>query len=111
MRQAGNYATRMAMPTPKANKVWIRSIEILWRELGRLQTAPEITQTISQRLLSWKQTENLPPYQSNFPGLQELITQQDELGWEMFLEGTIAKEWQSVQATYYLFIHSRKSTL
>jgi hypothetical protein len=29
----------------------------------------------------------------------------------MFLEGTIAKEWQSVQATYYLFIHSRKSTL
>jgi hypothetical protein len=96
---------------PKANKVWIRSVEILRRELGRLQTAPEIIQAISQRLLSWKQTETLPPFQSNFPGLQALITQQDELGWEMFLKGTITKEWQTVQATYYLFIHSRKSTL
>jgi hypothetical protein len=42
---------------------------------------------------------------------QAAIAKQDTLGWDSFLEGTIATEWQSVQATYYLFLQSSKTTL
>jgi len=96
---------------PEAIKTWTRSVEILARALGRLETAPAIIHAVRDRLLSWKSHDNLPLFHSNFPGLQAAIAKQDALGWDSFLEGTIAIEWQSVQSTYYLFLQSRKTTL
>ena len=97
--------------SPEAVQVWQKSVAALARELGRLQTAPAIIDAIKSRLLAWKSYDVLPTYQTTFPGLSEAIANQDDMGWDNFLEGTIVKNWQSIQATYYHFLQSRKTTL
>jgi hypothetical protein len=95
----------------EAIQQWHRSLRILRRDLGRMQTAPAITEAIVERLTQWKTNDVLPQFQSRFPKLTDAISQQDEIGWDNFLEGTISKHWQPVQALYFLFTNSRKSTL
>jgi hypothetical protein len=61
-------------------------------------TMPDLQATILlQRITAWKQlsARSVPMY--TWPGVNKLVKQQDQLGWRVFLEGCILKEWAAKQ--------------
>ena len=57
---------------------------------------------------AWQAGRRLPPYRGRDP-LANAYDAQRVIGWGCFLEGSLAKNWLTVQASYFLLIGSRKT--
>jgi hypothetical protein len=80
--------------------------------LLQISTEPGITKVLCAKLLRWQSggsIGNIPV--GSFPGLQEVVTKQDTLGWQSLLEGRPAIGWREVQHRYLQSIGSRRSGL
>jgi hypothetical protein len=59
-------------------------------------------------LKAWQAGRRLPPYQGRDP-LAYAYDAQRVISWGCFLEGSLAENWLTVQASYFILIGSRKS--
>ncbi len=41
--------------------------------------------------------------------LKDALDQQTTIGWQLFFEGWIAREWEQIQQAYYIMIKSRRA--
>ena len=96
---------------PEAIKQWDISVKRLTDTLHKLHTHSAVIDAIQRRLHEWKTGKPFTPITSTFPGLQDTVARQDEIGWQHFLEGALVLGWQDVQAIYYESIKSRRTSL
>ncbi len=92
-----------------ADVVWTKSLESLDVWMTSVQTDPDIQEAIISHLSKWRlgSDENgMAPFQ-----LHPAIEQQNDIGWNNFLEGWVTFEWELVQQAYYELIQSRRSGL
>ncbi len=92
-----------------AEKVWRKAIADLETWMESVQTDPEVQEVIIAKLISWwsgSENNYTVPFQ-----LQPAVQQQNDIGWNNFLEGWVSFEWELVQQAYYDLIQSRRSGL
>jgi hypothetical protein len=71
---------------------------------------PDIQKTIMNRLATFcNQTEVLPVLYHTWPGLTDIITQQDAVGWRTFMEGGIIHAWAAKQQEYFNWLQRRNT--
>jgi hypothetical protein len=64
-----------------------------------VDTTPELMQTINEGLQYW---QNLLPHQSRLSAtLPTIYYEQEEIGWNQFLEGFHHANWQELQQQHY----------
>ena len=98
-------------PSPQANDIWEESLVTLKAWLLSVDTIPGVADLIVDRLREWRTSEYAPdnPIDHTFPGVAAAFAAQDAIGWNRFLEGCIALEWQSTQDRYYKWLESRRT--
>jgi hypothetical protein len=96
-------------PDAEAKLIRNEGISDIAQWMEEVQTDPEIRTAIVTRLVQW--ADNLPmlPIQTDSVVLQDAIQHQDDIGWDNFFEGRIAKDWEQAQEAYYKWCRSRKS--
>jgi hypothetical protein len=73
-------------------------------------TLPEIKQAILNRITTVRNQEAVnPPLYCKWPGLNDLISAQDTVGWRNFMEGGILQEWAAKQQEYYDWLQKRNT--
>jgi hypothetical protein len=78
--------------------------------MSKAFTLPDIQRAILHRLQSLRnQTEELPPLNCTWPGLNEIVSAQDMIGWRNFMEGGILQAWAAKQQEYYNWIQKRNT--
>ena len=70
---------------------------------------PELHRAIISRLRAWRSDEafQVPPY--TWPGVNDLICDQDQVGWGTFMEGGIVQNWAAKQQEYYTWLQKRNT--
>ena len=96
-------------PAPRAVAQWDASIAMLREWLIQAATMPALRLAILQRLHAWKNNDATCPPQYAWPGVNDIVTAQDLLGWRAFLEGCILQAWAAKQQEYYDWLE-RKNT-
>jgi hypothetical protein len=71
-------------------------------------TSPDITEVIVKCLKAWQAGRRLPPYRGRDP-LAYAYDAQHKIGWGCLLEGSLAKNWSTVQASYFTLMGSTKT--
>ena len=71
-------------------------------------TSPAITEVILKCLKAWQAGRILPPNRGR-DTLAHAYDAQRVIGWGCFLEGSLAREWKTVQNTYLQMMGSRKT--
>jgi hypothetical protein len=94
---------------PQAISTWNASLSRLEIWLTKAGTMPDLQHTILSHLSSWHQNEDPPIPQYHWPGVNDLIAAQGNIGWHNFIEGGVLKDWEAKQAEYYLWL-KRKNT-
>jgi hypothetical protein len=90
---------------PNAQRQWDASIVTLDQWLTKARTLPDIHKAIISRLQSWRRQEvPLRPPDYRWPGLNDLVRAQDEIGWQNFLEGGVLHAWSEKQHDYYAWL-------
>jgi len=89
--------------------MWKDLVNTLREWLTAQTTHPGITDVICTRLLAWKTGTPFLSENSGFLGLEAVITLQDSIGWQPFLEGCPVKGWAETQQRYYTWIGSRQT--
>ena len=77
--------------------------------LVQATTMPDLRLAILQRLTAWKKNEDTTPPTYAWPGVNDLVTAQDLVGWRAFLEGCVLQAWAAKQQDYYDWLE-RKNT-
>ena len=98
-----------ACQDPGAVAQWEKSLERLDYWMRDHNTAPSIRTDILAHLRAWKQgaRDGVGPSASiTLPALLE----QDEIGWDAFLEGRVSNQWIGIQQRYLLSIKSMASS-
>jgi len=67
---------------------------------------PGITNISCTQLITWKTGIPVLSENSGFLGLEAVITLQDSIGWQAFLEGCPVIGWAETQQRYYPWIGS-----
>ena len=93
-----------------ARKIWEEKELELVRWMASNKTCPAVMKAIRSRLRTWRNnTRKVHLREFRFRGLQEVILNQDRMGWDAAFEGKWHVGWAEVQETYYKFIGSQKS--
>ena len=79
-------------------------------QLGRIYTSPAVINVISRRLMEWKRGELFSQIQSTHPYVNVALREQDLMGWDAFLEGSISQEWRQAQEYFLAFSKSKKTS-
>jgi hypothetical protein len=88
------------------NEIRDKALDRLTEWMQEHKTNLDVHDTVLQYLNSRRYGTSC----TNVPyGLQEVINQQQQIGWQPFLEGWLALEWQATQQAYYNMIKSRHS--
>jgi hypothetical protein len=82
-----------------SREVWDRSLASLWNWMVSVQTDPDIQHHILGHLCSWWDGSQGPAFIP--PGLQNAIDEQNNIGWNRFLEGWLSKAWVLRQQQYF----------
>jgi hypothetical protein len=77
--------------------------------MGTAQTDPEIQSVIITHLTQCLNSQPPTPLPITSPHVQAAIDIQNDIGWENFFEGCVAKEWEHTQIVYYYWCQSKKS--
>ena len=94
---------------PRATTQWEASISSLERWLKKSLTMPDIQKAIMSRLRLWREDTVLQATSFTWPGVNDLIQEQDKIGWRAFLEGCIVKNWAAKQQEYYTWLKRRNT--
>ena len=95
---------------PTAQRQWDASMATLSIWMIKALTLPEIKNAILHRIATVRNQEAvLPPIYCNWPGLTNLISAQDKVGWKNFMEGGILHEWAAKQQEYYDWLQKRNT--
>jgi hypothetical protein len=73
------------------------------------KTHPAIKSIICKRLLAWHSGISRQAQPERIPFLGSAVNAQDALGWQTFLEGGLAFDWQFAQQRYFKSLRSMKS--
>ena len=93
---------------PEAIQTWTASLQKLSNWMIEVKTDPELRELILDQLRQWKQTSAAPTTSLLPPSLQDLLEEQQTIGWNKFLEGFLSTGWAEIQARYYIGIRSRR---
>jgi hypothetical protein len=74
-----------------SREVWDPSLASLWNWMVSVQTDPDIQHHILGHLRSWWDGSQGPAFIP--PGLRNAIDEQNNIGWNRFLEGWLSKAW------------------
>jgi hypothetical protein len=96
-------------PQPEAKAVWEQSIDGLREWMTKQKTHPAIKRIICERLLAWHSGIPSQAQPDGIPFLRSAVNAQDALGWQSFLEGGLAFDWQFAQQHYFKSLKSMKS--
>ncbi len=78
--------------------------------LTKSLTLPDIKKAIISRLKAWHANEAIGPVPDyNWPGVNDLVRNQDLVGWRVFLEGGILHDWAAKQQEYYDWLQKRNT--
>jgi hypothetical protein len=95
---------------PNAQREWDSSIIKLQTWMTKALTLPEVQQAILSRLQTVRNPEEATPVPAYaWPGLNELILEQDAIGWRNFLEGGILQAWAAKQQEYFNWMQQRNT--
>jgi hypothetical protein len=88
-------------------ETWENSLERLKNWLQDSMTDPDLQEVIISYLNGWRDgsTDSLVPPK----GMEQLIDQQNAIGWNSFLLGWTGADWEESQQAYYNLIRSSKS--
>jgi hypothetical protein len=70
---------------------------------------PALRDAILNRLKAWKTDDPTAAPSYSWPGVDELVTAQSRVGWRVFLEGGLLKEWAAKQQEYYDWLARRNT--
>jgi hypothetical protein len=93
--------------SPAVDEVWTQSLLKLESTLKKLDTDPQLLDTIIAYLHSWRSEDNLQPLRSR--EYKSLIDKQNTIGPRQFFEGWHHIDWELMQELYYQNIKSRQS--
>jgi hypothetical protein len=77
-------------PAPQAQRQWDSSLSNLDQWFAKALTLPDLQNAIITRLHSWRNQDAgplAPLY--NWPGVNNIVLDQDAVGWRAFLEGGV----------------------
>jgi hypothetical protein len=95
---------------PNAQRQWDASIMTLDIWMTKSLTLPDLQTAILGRLQTLRHPANaLPAPAYAWPGVNDLITAQDTVGWRNFMEGGILHAWAAKQQEYFEWL-KRKNT-
>jgi hypothetical protein len=95
---------------PNAQRQWDASIANLATWMSKAMTIPDIQTSILSRLQAFRnQLEALPPLHCTWPGLNPILSDQDQIGWRNFMEGCILHAWAAKQQEYYDWLQKRNT--
>lgn len=97
-------------PQLAAIQTWEASLQKLSNWMLEVKTDPELKDALIAHLRHWKQPSQLLTPTTLPPYLQELLQEQENIGWHNFLEGFVSIGWAEIQARYYIGIRSRRSS-
>jgi len=90
---------------PEANSTWQHSIKELEQWFRDSNTAHELSAAILWGLQQWRE-----PHRNTAPPAGQLVLDQTAIGWERFLDGWLAKSWQSHQEELWRSVRSCRSS-
>ena len=79
------------------------SVKKLNLQLGRIYTSPVVINVICRRLREWKRGVPFSQVNTTHPFVAEALREQDLMGWDAFLEGSISQAWRQAQEYYLAF--------
>ena len=92
-----------------AKTVWKTSMKDLSNWFTEQQTNPQIAEAILTGLHAWHQNVPVQFPTFTFPELNKTLQQQNEIGWQSFLEGWVSTGWQLIQQRHYQWLESKRS--
>ena len=97
---------------PRAKDVWTKSLAELAVWMKKEKTHPGIRAAIIGYLKAW-QADGPPPnlVGQQFFDVPVAIANQNTIGWQAMMDGSLAQGWQSSQQRYYEYIRSKKTGL
>ena len=75
-------------------------------QLGRFYTSPVVINVICRRLREWKRGVPFSQVNTTHPCVEEALREQDLMGWDAVLEGSISQAWRQAQEYYLVFTKS-----
>jgi hypothetical protein len=90
-----------------ADAIWQDNIHKLTTFLVENLTHPELQDALLLRLHQWRHALPYSPVPD--PEVQQVLQQQDRIGWKNFLEGLPATQWKQLQQRHYNGIESRRT--
>jgi hypothetical protein len=94
---------------PRALVQWEASVAKLEVWLTTSATMPALCNAILNRLTAWKTDDMTPAPSYSWPGVDDLFTAQSRVGWRVFLDGGLLKEWAAKQQEYYDWLARRNT--
>jgi hypothetical protein len=96
----------------KADEAWMET----WTSTvdswgGNNPSSYGVLDSIKLHLDNWRKSRPPPSLSLYHPCLQTALRAQSRIGWQNFLDGFLATEWEVVQANFYEQSESRRSTL
>jgi hypothetical protein len=96
-------------PDPAVFFVWALLMSSFSWWLESVHTATDITYWIIQCLTEWRSLLPLSLVITDLPGLSQAIAAQDQMGWQICFEGSIAVEWAGVQEAHFRWLGCRNT--
>jgi hypothetical protein len=94
-------------PAPSCVEKWAASVQGLQEWLQEVNTAPDLLHCISHALAARKLNQS---FQAVCSGVAHPVAvTQDRIGWVLFTEGKISKQWKSIQSERYHTLESPRS--
>jgi hypothetical protein len=91
-------------PDNKGTQIWETYIIKLQEWMTSIDNDPNIQAAVLEHLKGWCSG---PVINSHYtPHLQQVIHQQNLLGWQLFFEGWLLQDWVGIQQLYYIMIRS-----
>ena len=94
-------------PEFEATKLWKANMQKLEQWMVKSYTSPDIQLVIKEALRQWYEKTDFVPPTVHWTQVNELITAQQEIGWQPFLDGFLSTLWESTQQQYYEWIRKR----
>jgi hypothetical protein len=96
-------------PDNRAQAIRTKGIHNISTWMETAQTDPDIQYAIITHLTQCLNSSPQIPIIETSPKVQAVIDTQNDIGWEKFFEGCMAKEWEHLQIIYYEWCRSKKS--
>mgnify|MGYP003460263465 FL=1 len=97
---------------PGATAQWKKSLDELNTWMKKHKTHPGIRAAVISHLKAWQTSSPGPTTHGQaYYNLSTAIANQNEVGWQAFIEGCPSHGWRESQQQYYEFLRSRKTGL